>query len=139
MESNILVIVAAVAGLIMLLRLVARTARGARPGHSKAEGASLRRSDSQERHFALQPHVGNAGHERRSDSSGAQYRRKTAGIVAVASTIMKVHDSVKEGESIVHPLEASSIFPPMVISMELEVSVKDPAAAGNAFEDRRGV
>ena len=50
-----------------------------RPGHSKAEGASLRRSDSQERHFALQPHVGNAGHERRSDSSGAQYHPRNRG------------------------------------------------------------
>jgi type IV pilus assembly protein PilC len=28
-----------------------------------------------------------------------------------------VHDSVKEGESIVHPLEVSGVFPPMVISM----------------------
>jgi type IV pilus assembly protein PilC len=30
---------------------------------------------------------------------------------------MKVHDAVKEGESIVTPLEASGVFPPMVISM----------------------
>ena len=28
-----------------------------------------------------------------------------------------MHDSVKEGESIVQPLEASGVFPPMVISM----------------------
>ena len=30
---------------------------------------------------------------------------------------MKVHDAVKEGESIVTPLEASGVFPAMVISM----------------------
>ena len=35
----------------------------------------------------------------------------------VAAAITRVHDSVKEGESIVTPLEASAIFPPMVISM----------------------
>jgi type IV pilus assembly protein PilC len=31
--------------------------------------------------------------------------------------VTKVHDAVKEGESIVAPLEASGVFPPMVISM----------------------
>lgn len=43
--------------------------------------------------------------------------RETAGNVVVGNAIGKVHDSVKEGESIVHPLEASGVFPPMVISM----------------------
>lgn len=43
--------------------------------------------------------------------------RETAGNVIVADAITKVHDAVKEGESIVAPLEASGVFPPMVISM----------------------
>ena len=43
--------------------------------------------------------------------------RETAGNAAIAAAIAKVHDSVKEGESIVQPLEASRSFPPMVISM----------------------
>jgi type IV pilus assembly protein PilC len=43
--------------------------------------------------------------------------RDTAGNNIVADAIMKVHDAVKEGESMVNPLEASKIFPPMVISM----------------------
>ncbi|MGA3171169.1 MAG: type II secretion system F family protein [Chthoniobacteraceae bacterium] len=43
--------------------------------------------------------------------------RETAGNSVIADAIMKVHDSVKEGESIVQPLEASGVFPPMVISM----------------------
>ncbi len=43
--------------------------------------------------------------------------RETAGNVVIADAITQVHDSVKEGESIVHPLEASAAFPPMVISM----------------------
>lgn len=43
--------------------------------------------------------------------------RETAGNVVVADAINKVHDSVKEGESIVTPLQASPVFPPMVISM----------------------
>jgi len=43
--------------------------------------------------------------------------RETAGNVIVADAIVKVHDAVKEGESIVAPLEASGVFPPMVVSM----------------------
>ena len=43
--------------------------------------------------------------------------RETAGNAAIAAAISRVHDSVKEGESIVQPLEASRAFPPMVISM----------------------
>jgi len=43
--------------------------------------------------------------------------RETAGNAAVAAAISHVHDSVKEGESIVQPLEASRVFPPMVVSM----------------------
>ena len=43
--------------------------------------------------------------------------RDTAGNTVVAEAIMKVHDAVKEGESMVAPLDASKIFPAMVISM----------------------
>lgn len=43
--------------------------------------------------------------------------RDTAGNVVVAKAIDKVHEAVREGESVVAPLEASKIFPPMVISM----------------------
>lgn len=43
--------------------------------------------------------------------------KETAGNTVIAKAIGKVHDSVKEGESIVSPLEASGVFPPMVISM----------------------
>ncbi len=43
--------------------------------------------------------------------------RETAGNSAIARAISQVHDSVKEGESIVQPLEASRVFPPMVVSM----------------------
>jgi type IV pilus assembly protein PilC len=43
--------------------------------------------------------------------------RETSGNAVVAKAISQVHDSVKEGERIVQPLEASGIFPPMVVSM----------------------
>jgi type IV pilus assembly protein PilC len=43
--------------------------------------------------------------------------RETAGNAAIARAIARVHDSVKEGESIVQPMEASKSFPPMVVSM----------------------
>ena len=34
-----------------------------------------------------------------------------------ANAVAKVHESVKEGETITAPLEASRVFPPMVVSM----------------------
>jgi type IV pilus assembly protein PilC len=43
--------------------------------------------------------------------------RETAGNAAIALALARVHDCVKEGESIVQPLEASKMFPPMVVSM----------------------
>lgn len=43
--------------------------------------------------------------------------RATAGNAVISNAIAQVHDSVKEGESIVQPLEASGAFPPIVISM----------------------
>ena len=43
--------------------------------------------------------------------------RDTAGNTVISNAITKVHDAVKEGESMVGPLESSGVFPPMVISM----------------------
>ncbi len=43
--------------------------------------------------------------------------RDTAGNVVISQAIEKVHEAVKEGESIVTPLQASGVFPAMVISM----------------------
>jgi type IV pilus assembly protein PilC len=43
--------------------------------------------------------------------------RETAGNVIIANAVNKVHESVKEGETITAPLEESGVFPPMVVSM----------------------
>jgi len=43
--------------------------------------------------------------------------KETAGNVIIANAVTSVHESVKEGETITAPLEASNVFPPMVISM----------------------
>jgi type IV pilus assembly protein PilC len=43
--------------------------------------------------------------------------KETAGNVVISNAIVKVHESVKEGETITAPLEASGVFPPMVVSM----------------------
>jgi type IV pilus assembly protein PilC len=43
--------------------------------------------------------------------------RETAGNVIIANAVGKVHESVKEGETITAPLESSGVFPPMVVSM----------------------
>ena len=46
-----------------------------------------------------------------------QITRDTAGNERVSEAIDQIHDNVKEGESMVAPMEASQIFPPMVVSM----------------------
>jgi type IV pilus assembly protein PilC len=43
--------------------------------------------------------------------------RDTSGNAVIARAIQHVHDSVKEGESMTAPMDASKVFPPMVISM----------------------
>ncbi len=43
--------------------------------------------------------------------------KETAGNVIISNAVSAVHESVKEGETITAPLEASNVFPPMVVSM----------------------
>jgi len=43
--------------------------------------------------------------------------KETAGNVVISNAVAKVHDSVKEGETITAPLETARVFPPMVVSM----------------------
>ena len=43
--------------------------------------------------------------------------KETSGNVIVGEAVSAVHESVKEGETITAPLEASNVFPPMVVSM----------------------
>ncbi|MGA2603848.1 MAG: type II secretion system F family protein [Verrucomicrobiia bacterium] len=43
--------------------------------------------------------------------------RDTSGNAVIARAVSQIHDSVKEGERIVQPLEASGVFPAMVVSM----------------------
>ncbi len=43
--------------------------------------------------------------------------KETAGNVIIADAVTRVHESVKEGETITAPLEGSRVFPPMVVSM----------------------
>ena len=43
--------------------------------------------------------------------------KETAGNVIIANAVVKIHESVKEGETITAPLESARVFPPMVVSM----------------------
>ncbi len=43
--------------------------------------------------------------------------RETSGNVVVGDAVGKIHESVKEGETITAPLDAANVFPPMVVSM----------------------
>ena len=43
--------------------------------------------------------------------------KETSGNVVVGNAVARIHESVKEGDTITAPLDASKVFPPMVISM----------------------
>jgi len=43
--------------------------------------------------------------------------RDTSGNEVVARAVIRIHDAVKEGENMAPPIEASGVFPPMVVSM----------------------
>jgi type IV pilus assembly protein PilC len=43
--------------------------------------------------------------------------KETAGNVIIANAVGKIHESVKEGETITAPMEGAGVFPPMVVSM----------------------
>ncbi len=46
-----------------------------------------------------------------------QLVRETTGNVVVSRLVNRIHDGVKEGESITRPLRSSNVFPPMVVGM----------------------
>jgi type IV pilus assembly protein PilC len=117
-KSNIFLIIGAVVGIGFLLRLVAKTAKGALVFDTLKLKAPL--FGDLTRKSAISRFSRTLGTLVTSGVPILQaltITRETAGNTIVANAIMKVHDSVKEGESIVHPLEASGVFPPMVISM----------------------
>jgi type IV pilus assembly protein PilC len=43
--------------------------------------------------------------------------KETTGNVIISNAVVKIHESVKEGETITAPLESARVFPPMVVSM----------------------
>ena len=43
--------------------------------------------------------------------------RDTSGNEVIARAVAQIHDAVKEGENMTPPIEATKIFPPMVVSM----------------------
>jgi type IV pilus assembly protein PilC len=43
--------------------------------------------------------------------------KETSGNIIISDAVVGIHESVKEGETITAPMEASKVFPPMVVSM----------------------
>jgi type IV pilus assembly protein PilC len=117
-KSNIFIIIGAIIGLTLLLKLVAKTTKGAYILDSLKLRmplfGNLTRKSSISRFSRTLGTLVTSGVP---ILQALTITRETAGNSVVANAITKVHDSVKEGESIVHPLEVSGVFPPMVISM----------------------
>ena len=117
-KSNIFLIIGAVVGITILLRFLGKTARGALILDTFKLKAplfgDLTRKNAISRFSRTLGTLVTSGVP---ILQALNITRETAGNTVIANAILKVHDSVKEGESIVHPLEASGVFPPMVISM----------------------
>ena len=118
MKNNILLIVGGIIVFIILYTIASRTPKGARVLDAIKLKAplfgDLTRKSSISRFTRTLGTLVTSGVP---ILQALNITRETAGNVVIANAIMKVHDSVKEGESIVQPLEASGVFPPMVISM----------------------
>ncbi len=117
-KNNIFIIIGVVFALVVLLKIVGKTAKGAMILDTIKLKAPL--FGDLTRKSAISRFSRTLGTLVTSGVPILQalnITRETAGNHVIANAIMKVHDSVKEGESIVHPLEASGVFPPMVISM----------------------
>lgn len=118
MTSRLPYLVAGIVALVVLVKLVGRTARGA---------AILDRIKLKLPVFGVLISKTAIGRFARTlgtlMSSGVPVLqalnivRDTAGNAVIANAVSQIHDAVKEGENMAPPIEATRIFPPMVISM----------------------
>ncbi len=117
-KGNFLAIVAVIVGIIIVYKLIARTEKGRwwidRILLRAPLFGDLARKSSISRFSRTLGTLVTSGVP---ILQALNITRDTAGNAIVADAVTKVHDAVKEGESIVAPLEASGVFPPMVISM----------------------
>src|SRR5262249_33733719 len=118
MKNHGLVLLAAVAAIVMLFNFIGRT----RAGRMAIDSFKLRMPlfGNLNRKTAISRFARTLGTLVTSGVPILQalnITRETAGNAAIARAIGQVHDSVKEGESIVQPLEATNLFPPIVVSI----------------------
>jgi type IV pilus assembly protein PilC len=117
-RHHALATLASVAGLVVLLRLVAKTQKG----RFAIDALKLRLPllGKLVRKVSISRFTRTLG---TLISSGVPIlqalliTRDTSGNQILARAIERVHDAVKEGESIVQPLKASHVFPPVVVGM----------------------
>jgi type IV pilus assembly protein PilC len=118
LQDHWVIIIAAVVALVVVYRLIARSTRGRmvldRIMLKAPLFGDLTRKSSISRFSRTLGTLVTSGVP---ILQALNITRETAGNTVVADAVTKVHDAVKEGESIVAPLEASGVFPPMVISM----------------------
>ena len=86
-------------------------------------------------HLPVHPHLGTLVSSGVPILQALTIVKETSGNVIVSNAVSAVHESVKEGETITAPLEASGVFPPMVISHGGRRRA-NRRAAGNVAEDR---
>jgi type IV pilus assembly protein PilC len=118
LKTNIIAVIGVIAAIVIVYKLIARSTKGAilidRIKLRAPLFGDLTRKSSISRFSRTLGTLVTSGVP---ILQALNITRDTAGNHIVADAVTKVHDAVKEGESIVAPLEASGVFPPMVISM----------------------
>ncbi|MFH0908547.1 MAG: type II secretion system F family protein [bacterium] len=115
---QILVVFAVIAALVFAVKLLART----RPGGLVADTIKLHLPIFGElvRKTAIARFTRTLGTLMSSGVPVLQALnivRDTSGNEVIARAVTGIHDAVKEGENMAPPIEASGVFPPMVVSM----------------------
>ncbi len=91
--------------------------RPSRLGQVQTQNAAHRPGHQQGGHFPFHRTLGTLVSSGVPILQALTIVKETAGNVIIANAVTKVHESVKEGETITAPLESSGVFPPMVVSM----------------------
>lgn len=118
MTENVLVVIGGIVGLVFIVKLVGKTEKGRYlldnlKLHAPIVGGLLRKVSIARFTRTLGTLIASGV----PILQALNIVRETAGNAVVAKAVGRIHDSVKEGERIVEPMEACGIFPPMVVSM----------------------
>lgn len=117
-KNNGLVVLGCVIGLFMLIKMIRKTKQGAYSmDWIKLNMPPINQLVVRSSVARLCRTLGTLMNSGVSVLQALQIVKETAGNEVIAQATQKIHDSVKEGESMAGPMEATKVFPVIVVSM----------------------